>query len=70
MVTHSVCSRQRVPHCRAGPPTFDVAVEMLDRGKWRVHLDVAQAVDLVLAGGTPGGQVSVAWDEGQSTALR
>jgi hypothetical protein len=27
---------------RAGPPTFDVAIEMLERGKWRVHLDVAQ----------------------------
>ena len=27
---------------RAAPPTFDVAVEMVDRNKWRVHLDVAQ----------------------------
>jgi hypothetical protein len=42
---------------RAGPPTFDVAVEMLGRDKWRVHLDVAAAVDYLLAGGVPGGQV-------------
>ena len=28
---------------RAAPPTFDVCVEMIERGKWRVHLDVAQA---------------------------
>ena len=35
---------------RAGPPTFDVCVEMLERGKWRVHLDVAQAVDVLLQG--------------------
>jgi hypothetical protein len=27
---------------RAAPPTFDVAVEMIERGKWKVHLDVAQ----------------------------
>jgi hypothetical protein len=36
---------------RAGPPTFDVAVEMLERHKWRVHVDVAHAVDVILAGG-------------------
>ncbi len=27
---------------RAGPPTFDVCIEMLERCKWRVHLDVGQ----------------------------
>ena len=44
---------------RAGPPTFDVAVEMLERNKWRVHVDVAHAVDVILAGGCcswPAGQ--------------
>ena len=35
---------------RAAPPTFDVAVEMEERGRWRVHLDVAAAVDSLLAG--------------------
>lgn len=33
---------------RAGPPTFDVAVEMVDRTHWRVHRDVAAAVDRLL----------------------
>ncbi len=42
---------------RAAPPTFDVAIEMIERGKWKVHLDVSQAVDALLAGGSPGGQV-------------
>jgi stage III sporulation protein SpoIIIAA len=35
---------------RAGPPTFDVCVEMLERGRWRVHPDVGLAVDAILAG--------------------
>ncbi len=35
---------------RAAPPTFDVCVEMLERGRWRVHVDVAAAVDALLAG--------------------
>ncbi|MEW5319085.1 MAG: hypothetical protein WDW38_010256 [Sanguina aurantia] len=42
---------------RAGPPTFDVAVEMLERTKWRLHMDVGKAVDILLAGGEAGGQV-------------
>ncbi|PNW72226.1 hypothetical protein CHLRE_16g676850v5 [Chlamydomonas reinhardtii] len=42
---------------RAAPPTFDVCIEMLERTKWRAHLDVGQAVDMVLAGGESGGQV-------------
>lgn len=36
---------------RAGPPTFDVCVEMIDRHRWRVHPDVGLAVDAILAGG-------------------
>ncbi|EFJ43037.1 hypothetical protein VOLCADRAFT_66371 [Volvox carteri f. nagariensis] len=36
---------------RAAPPTFDVAVELEERGRWRVHLDVGGAVDAILAGG-------------------
>ena len=41
---------------RAGPPTFDVAVEMLERNKWRVHLDVAQ-----VSGSARGGAGGGAW---------
>lgn len=36
---------------REGPPTFDVAVEMESRGRWRIHEDVGAAVDAVLSGG-------------------
>lgn len=38
---------------RAAPPTFDVAVEMVSREQWRVHLDVGLAVDMLLAGQEP-----------------
>jgi hypothetical protein len=38
---------------RQGPPTFTVAVEMLAIGRWRVHLDVASAVDALLSGRAP-----------------
>ena len=43
---------------RGAPPTFDVAVEMLERGRWLVHVDVGTAVDALLAGNNAGGQVS------------
>lgn len=35
---------------RAAPPTFDVVVEMMTRHSWRVHEDVATAVDRLLEG--------------------
>ena len=35
---------------RMAPPTFDVAVEIIDRLCWRVHPDVAAAVDALLKG--------------------
>ena len=35
---------------RMAPPTFDVAVEIVDRHCWRVHLDLAAAVDAALKG--------------------
>ena len=38
---------------REGPPTFGAAVEMVDIGRWRVHLDVGVAVDTLLAGYAP-----------------
>lgn len=43
---------------RCAPPTFDVAVEIIDRNTWRVHLDLAAAVDAALKGpprAPPGG---------------
>ena len=38
---------------RMAPPTFDVAVEIIDRTTWRVHLDLAAAVDAALKGPRP-----------------
>ena len=35
---------------RMAPPTFDVAVEIVDRRCWRVHVDLAAAVDAELKG--------------------
>ena len=35
---------------RAAAPTFDVAVEILERHRWRVHTDVGYAVDELLRG--------------------
>lgn len=35
---------------RAAPPTFDVAIEIIERGRWRVHTDVGEAVDQLLRG--------------------
>ncbi|GIL64841.1 hypothetical protein Vafri_18713, partial [Volvox africanus] len=52
---------------RAAPPTFDVVVEMEERGKWRVHLDVGAAVDTILAGGETNGQVRFLDSTGQVT---
>ncbi len=33
---------------RKAPPTFEVAVEMMERYRWAVHRDVAETVDLLL----------------------
>lgn len=35
---------------RMAPPTFDVAVEIINRDRWRVHTDLAAAVDAALKG--------------------
>ena len=42
---------------RKAPPTFDIAVEMLERQRWVVHEDVADTVDYLLRGRVPGQQV-------------
>ncbi|CAG9460286.1 unnamed protein product [Pedinophyceae sp. YPF-701] len=61
---------------RQAPPTFDAAVEMLQRDKWRVHLDIALAVDAVLTGEQPpvelreqlgGGEVRISSDDAALT---
>ncbi|WP_370527438.1 R3H domain-containing nucleic acid-binding protein [Trichocoleus sp. FACHB-46] len=41
---------------RKAPPTFDIAVEMLERQKWVVHEHVAETVDSLLRGRQPNPQ--------------
>ena len=42
---------------RKAPPTFDIAVEMLERQRWVVHEEVSNTVDFLLRGRVPGQQV-------------
>lgn len=42
---------------RKAPPTFDIAVEMLERQRWVVHEHVAETVDNLLRGRQPNPQV-------------
>eukprot|EP00798_Chlamydomonas_sp_ICE-L_P011096 gene11096-18711_t len=39
---------------RSGPPAFTALIEVLGKNRWRVHLDLAESVDLLLKGLTPG----------------
>ncbi|MEM9815384.1 MAG: R3H domain-containing nucleic acid-binding protein [Cyanobacteria bacterium P01_D01_bin.6] len=41
---------------RKAPPTFDIAVEMLERQRWVIHEDVAATVDSLLRGRQPATQ--------------
>ena len=54
---------------RASPPTFDVAVEMVDTAVWRVHMDLAAAADAVLRGEDPRGELRVRAPGGRVVAL-
>ncbi|PSF31986.1 single-stranded DNA-binding protein [Aphanothece hegewaldii CCALA 016] len=42
---------------RKAPPTFDIAVEMMERQRWVVHEDVSDTIDLLLRGRVPALQV-------------
>jgi stage III sporulation protein SpoIIIAA len=50
---------------RKAPPTFDIAVEMLERQKWVVHEQVAETVDSLLRGRQPNPQVRTVDEMGQ-----
>eukprot|EP00798_Chlamydomonas_sp_ICE-L_P003319 gene3319-13348_t len=43
---------------RVGPPAFTALIEVLGYNKWRVHLDLAKSVDLLLKGLGPGTEPS------------
>ena len=42
---------------RKAPPTFDIAIEMLERQRWVVHDDVTTTIDNLLRGRQPGMQI-------------
>ena len=42
---------------RKAPPTFDIAVEMLERQRWVIHEDVTLTIDNLLRGRQPGLQI-------------
>lgn len=52
---------------RKAPPTFEIAVEMLERQRWVVHEDVALTVDNLLRGREPVLQVRTVSDNGEVT---
>ncbi|NJK68047.1 MAG: AAA family ATPase [Microcoleus sp. CSU_2_2] len=42
---------------RKAPPTFEIAIEMLERQRWVVHERVAEAIDTLLRGRQPNQQI-------------
>jgi stage III sporulation protein SpoIIIAA len=52
---------------RKAPPTFDIAVEMLERQRWVVHEAVADTVDNLLRGRQPAAQVRATAEDGRVT---
>ncbi len=49
---------------RKAPPTFDIAIEMLERQKWVVHEQVSDTVDSLLRGRQPNPQVRAVTNDG------
>lgn len=52
---------------RKAPPTFDIAVEMLERQRWIIHEDVAATVDSLLRGRQPQPQIRSIEQNGKVT---
>ena len=50
---------------RKAPPTFDMAIEMLERQRWVVHEDVSTTVDHLLRGRLPETQIRTVGDSGK-----
>jgi stage III sporulation protein SpoIIIAA len=55
---------------RKAPPTFEIAVEMLERQRWVIHESVADTVDDLLRGRQPNPQVRTENDNGKVTITR
>ena len=54
---------------RKAPPTFAIAVEMLERQKWIVHEDTAQTIDSLLRGIQPASQIRTVDDSGKVSII-
>ncbi|MBE9130212.1 R3H domain-containing nucleic acid-binding protein [Coleofasciculus sp. LEGE 07081] len=50
---------------RKAPPTFEIAVEMLERHRWVVHESVSDTVDTLLRGRQPNPQVRIVDETGK-----
>ncbi|MEM1311801.1 MAG: AAA family ATPase, partial [Cyanobacteria bacterium P01_H01_bin.153] len=50
---------------RKAPPTFDIAVEMLERQRWAIHENVAETVDSLLRGRPPAIQIRTLNEAGE-----
>ncbi|MBW4672691.1 MAG: AAA family ATPase [Desmonostoc geniculatum HA4340-LM1] len=55
---------------RKAPPTFEIAVEMLERQRWVVHESVADTVDNLLRGRQPSPQTRTVDDQGKVAMTR
>ncbi|MFN6513664.1 MAG: R3H domain-containing nucleic acid-binding protein [Nostoc sp. CreGUA01] len=55
---------------RKAPPTFEIAVEMLERQRWVVHESVADTVDNLLRGRQPNPQTRTVDDQGKVAITR
>ncbi|MBE9208332.1 AAA family ATPase [Nostoc sp. LEGE 06077] len=55
---------------RKAPPTFEIAVEMLERQRWVVHDSVADTVDTLLRGRQPSPQTRSVDDQGKVAMTR
>lgn len=63
-------SSQKTVLERKAPPTFEIAVELLERQRWVVHESVADMVDSLLRGHQPPLQVRTVNDKGRVTITR
>ncbi len=54
---------------RKSPPTFEIAVEMLERQRWVVHEDTAETIDSLLRGIEPANQIRTVNDEGEVSII-
>ncbi|MFB2645928.1 R3H domain-containing nucleic acid-binding protein [Raphidiopsis sp. BLCC-F218] len=55
---------------RKAPPTFEIAVEMLERERWVVHESVAETVDTLLRGRQPNPQTRTVDEQGKVSIAR